>query len=334
MATRKKVTIWGAGATGATMAQRLVEKNIADVVMVDVIPDMPQGKALDIAESAPVIGFEASITGTNDPADSAGSDVVVITSGVARKPGMTREDLLNTNAGIVRDVVGQAVKHSPEAVLIIFANPMDVMCHIALQVSGLPKERVIGQGGMLDTARYRTFIAEATGASVRDVQAWVLGGHTEATMVPLTSNAMVGGVPLTKLLPQEQIDALVQRARNGGAEIVALLKTGSAFYAPAAAVAQMVDAILHERHTILPCAAYLQGEYDVDGLFVGVPVKLGRRGIEEIIEIELTDAERAAFQESAASVQELVDTLARMSEASKEAEPGPGASDGDAEPGR
>lgn len=306
MATRKKVTIWGAGATGATMAQRLVEKNIADVVMVDIIEDMPQGKALDMAESAPILGFEATITGTNDPADSADSDVVVITSGVPRKPGMTREALLNTNAGIVRDVVGHAVKHSPNAVLIIFSNPMDVMCHVALEASGLPKERVIGQGGMLDTARYRTFIAEATGTSVRDVQAWVLGGHTEATMVPLTSNAMVGGVPLTKVLPQETVEALVQRARNGGAEIVALLKTGSAFYAPSAATIAMVEAIVLDEKRVMPCAAYLQGEFGIDDAYVGVMATLGAGGIERIFQPELSEGEMAGMKKAAEAVKELV----------------------------
>jgi malate dehydrogenase len=306
MGNRKKVTIWGAGATGATMAQRLVEKNIADVVMVDIIEDMPQGKALDMAESAPILGFETTITGTNDPADSAGSDVVVVTSGIPRKPGMSREDLLNTNAGIVRDVVGHAVKHSPNAVLIIFSNPMDVMCHVALQASGLPKERVIGQGGMLDTARYRTFIAEATGASVRDVQAWVLGGHTEATMVPLTSNAMVGGVPLTKILPQDQVDALAQRARNGGAEIVALLKTGSAFYAPSAATIAMVEAIVLDEKRVLPCAAYLKGEFGIDDAYVGVMATLGVSGIERILQPELSEQEKEGMRKAAAAVQELV----------------------------
>lgn len=308
-AKHKKVTIWGAGATGATMAQRMVEKNIADVVMVDVVPDMPQGKALDIAESAPVLGFEASITGTNDPADSAGSDVVIITSGIPRKPGMTREDLLNTNAGIVRSVVADAVKHSPDAVLIIFANPMDVMCHVALQASGLPKERVIGQGGMLDSARYRTFIAEATGASVRDVQAWVLGGHTEATMVPLTSNAMVGGVPLAKLLPKEQIDALVQRARNGGAEIVALLKTGSAFYAPSAATIAMAEAIILDERRVLPCAAYLSGEFGIHDAYAGVMAELGANGIGRILQPELSSEEQAGMEKAAAAVKELLGVI-------------------------
>ena len=306
MGNRKKVTIWGAGATGATMAQRLVEKNIADVVMVDIIEDMPQGKALDMAESAPILGFETTITGTNDPADSAGSDVVVITSGIPRKPGMSREDLLNTNASIVRDVVGHAVKHSPNAVLIIFSNPMDVMCHVALQASGLPRERVIGQGGMLDTARYRTFIAEATGASVRDVHAWVLGGHTEATMVPLTSNAVVAGVPLTKILPQDKVDALAHRARNGGAEIVGLLKTGSAFYAPSAATIAMVEAIVLDQKRVLPCAAYLQGEFGINDAYVGVLATLGAGGIERILQPELSAQEMEGMRKAAHAVQELV----------------------------
>jgi malate dehydrogenase len=304
--TRKKVTIWGAGATGATMAQRLVEKNIADVVMIDVIPDMPQGKALDMAQSGPVLGFEADIAGSNDPADSAGSDVVVITSGVPRKPGMTREDLLNTNAGIVREVVRHAVTHSPDAVLIIFANPMDVMCHVALQASGLPKQRVIGQGGMLDTARYRTFIARATGISVRDVQAWVLGGHTEATMVPLTSNAMAGGVPLGKLLSKDQINEVVQRARNGGAEIVSLLKTGSAFYAPSAATVAMVEAIVLDQHRVMPCAAYLDGEFGIRDAYVGVMAELGTGGILRIMQPDLSPEEQAGLKKAAEAVQELI----------------------------
>jgi len=306
MGTRKKVTIWGAGATGATMAQRLVEKNIADVVMVDIIEDMPQGKALDMAESAPILGFETTITGTNDAADSAGSDVVVVTSGVPRKPGMTREDLLNTNAGIVRSVVGEAVKHSPDAILVTFANPMDVMCHVALKASGLPSERVIGQGGMLDTARYRTFIAEATGASVRDVHAWVLGGHTEATMVPLTSNASVGGVPLGELLSKTKIEELVQRARNGGAEIVALLKTGSAFYAPSAATIAMVEAIVLDQWRVMPCACYLQGQYGIRDAYVGVMATLGAGGIQTIHEQPLAEGELAGLRTAAAAVKELV----------------------------
>ncbi|MFN8556901.1 MAG: malate dehydrogenase [Dehalococcoidia bacterium] len=306
MAARKKVTVWGAGMTGATMAQRLVEKNIADVTMIDIIPDMPQGKALDIMESAPVLGFETVLTGTNDPKETADSDVVVITSGVPRKPGMTREDLLNTNAGIVRGVVADAVRYSPNAVLIIFANPMDVMCHVALTASGLPRERVVGQGGMLDTARYRTFIAMATGASVRDVQAWVLGGHTEATMVPVISNATVGGVPLTNLVSQEQAEALAQRARNGGAEIVALLKTGSAYYAPSAATVAMAEAIVLDQKRVIPAAAYLKGEYGIQDAYVGVMIKLGAGGIEQIIETPLSEAETGGMRKAADAVKELV----------------------------
>jgi malate dehydrogenase len=306
LAARKRVTIWGAGATGATMAQRLVEKNICDVTMIDIIPDMPQGKALDIMESAPVLGFETVLTGTNDAADTAGSDVVVITSGVPRKPGMTREDLLNTNAGIVRGVVADAIKHSPNAVFIIFANPMDVMCHIALQAAGVPREKVIGQGGMLDTARYRTFIAMETGASVRDVNAWVLGGHTEATMVPLISNATVGGVPLVQLVGQEKAEALAQRARNGGAEIVALLKTGSAYYAPSAATIAMVEAVVLDQQRVIPAAAYLKGEYGIQDAYVGVMLKLGAKGIEQIIETPLSDSEKAGMQKAADAVKELV----------------------------
>jgi malate dehydrogenase len=306
LASRKKVTIWGAGATGATMAQRLVEKNICDVTMIDIIPDMPQGKALDIMESAPVLGFETVLTGTNDAADTAGSDVVVITSGVPRKPGMTREDLLNTNAGIVRGVMADAIKHSPNAVFIIFANPMDVMCHIALQAAGVRRERVIGQGGMLDTARYRTFIAMETCASVRDVNAWVLGGHTEATMVPLISNATVGGIPLVQLVGQEKAEALAQRARNGGAEIVALLKTGSAYYAPSAATIAMVEAVVLDQQRVIPAAAYLKGEYSINDAYVGVMLKLGAKGIEQIIETPLSDSEKAGMQKAADAVKELV----------------------------
>ncbi len=241
---RRKVTVVGAGMTGGTMAQRLAETGYVDVVLHDIIEGLPQGKALDLAESAPVTGFNGRVTGTNDWKDTAGSDVVVITSGLPRKPGMTREELLNINAGIVRDVASAAVKQSPDAVLIIFANPMDAMCHVTLETTGLPKARVIGQGGMLDSSRYRTFIAWETGASVQDVHAFVYGGHTEATMVPIVSNAMVGGVPLTTLLAKERIEAVVQRARDGGAEVVSLLKTGSAFYAPAAATVEMVESIL------------------------------------------------------------------------------------------
>ena len=303
---RRKVTVVGAGMTGSTMAQRLAETGYIDVVLQDIIEGLPQGKALDLSQSAAVAGFNGSVTGSNDWKNTAGSDVVVITSGVPRKPGMTREELLNINAGIVRDVASATVKHSPDAVLVIFANPMDAMCHVTLETTKLPKNRVIGQGGMLDSSRYRTFIAWETGASVQDVHAFVYGGHTEATMVPIVSNAMVGGVPLTSLLPKESIEAVVQRTRNGGAEIVSLLKTGSAFYAPAAATVEMVESILLNKKRILPCCAYLQGEYGIQDAFVGVPVKLGVGGIEQILEPALADEEMEGLRKAAAAVKELV----------------------------
>ena len=303
---RSKVTIVGAGNTGATMAQILASRGYADVMLIDIIEGLPQGKALDIAEGAPWVGFSSSVSGTNDWADTAGSDVVVVTSGVARRPGMTREDLLGTNAGIVRSVVGQAVEHSPDAVFVIFANPMDAMCHVALQASGLPAARIVGQGGMLDSARYRTFIALETGASPRDVAAWVLGGHTEATMVPVVSNATVGGVPLTQLLPPERVRAVVERTTRGGAEIVGLLKSGSAFTAPAFSTIEMVEAILLDEKRVLPACALLQGQYGVEGGYVGVPVLLGAGGVEEIYEIPLAADEAAAMREAGDAVKELV----------------------------
>jgi malate dehydrogenase len=303
---RAKVTIVGAGMTGGTMAQRLAETGFADVVLHDIIEGLPQGKALDLGESAPHIGFDARVTGTNDWKDTAGSTVVVITSGVPRKPGMTREELLNINAGIVRDVAKNAVKHSPDAVYIIFANPMDVMCHVALEATGLPAKRVIGQGGMLDSARYRTFIAWATDASVEDVHAQVLGGHTEATMVPIVSTAHVGGVPLPSLLPRDKIDAVVQRAKNGGAEVVSLLKTGSAFYAPAAATIEMVEAVLLDKKRIIPCATSTSGEYDIKDTFVGLPVKLGAAGIEKVYAPPLWDDEIEGIRKAAESTKELL----------------------------
>jgi len=292
--------------TGGTMAQRLAETGYVDVVLQDIIEGLPQGKALDLAESAPQIGFNARITGSNDWADTKGSDVVVITSGVPRKPGMTREELLSINAGIVRDVATSAVKQSPGAVFIIFANPMDAMCHVTVDATGLPKSRVIGQGGMLDSARYRTFIAWETGASVEDVHAQVLGGHTEATMVPIVSTAHVGGVPLTTLLPKEKIEACVQRAKNGGAEIVSLLKTGSAFYAPAAATAEMVEAVLLDKKRILPCAVYADGQYGIRDAFVGLPLKLGAGGIEAVYEPPLWDDEVEGIRKAAEATKELV----------------------------
>ena len=303
---RSKVTIVGAGNTGATMAQILASRGYADVTLIDIIEGLPQGKALDIAEGAPWVGFSSSVSGTNDWADTAGSDIVVVTSGVARRPGMTREDLLGTNAGIVRSVVGQAVEHSPDAVLIIFANPMDAMCHVALEASGLPASRVVGQGGMLDSTRYRTFIAMELGVSVRDVSAWVLGGHTEATMVPIVSTATVGGVPLSALMAQDRIDAVVDRTTKGGAEIVDLLKTGSAFTAPAAATIEMVDAILRDERRILPCCTLLDGQWGIENAYVGAPVLLGAGGILEVYEPPLAASEAAAIRAAGAAVLELV----------------------------
>ncbi|MYB42210.1 MAG: malate dehydrogenase [Chloroflexi bacterium] len=303
---RSKVTIVGAGNTGATMAQILASRGYADVMLIDIVEGLPQGKALDIAEGAPWVGFSSSVSGTNDWADTAGSDVVVVTSGVARRPGMTREDLLGTNAGIVRSVVAQAVEHSPDAVLIIFANPMDAMCHVALETSGLPVARVIGQGGMLDSTRYRTFIAMELGVSVRDVSAWVLGGHTEATMVPIVSTATVGGVPLTALMAQDRIEAVVDRTMKGGAEIVGLLKTGSAFTAPAAATIEMVDAILRDERRILPCCTLLDGQWGIENAYVGAPVLLGAGGILEVYEPPLDASEVAAIQAAGEAVLELV----------------------------
>jgi malate dehydrogenase len=303
---RQRVTIVGAGMTGSAMAQMMAFRGYADVVLVDIIQGLPQGKALDIAEASPWAAFSTSVRGTNDWRETAGSDLVVITSGVPRKPGMTREDLLGTNASIVRSVVSVAVEHSPQAVLIVFANPMDAMCHVALEASGLPKERVIGQGGMLDTGRYRTFIAMETGASVRDVTAWVYGGHTEATMVPIVSNATVGGVPITRLMNSKRVEAVVNRTKRGGAEIVELLKTGSAFIAPAAATLQMVDAILRDERRVLPCCALLTGQWGIRNAYVGAPVQLGTGGIQKILAPPLSDDELADIRTAGRAVRELV----------------------------
>lgn len=305
---RNKVTIVGAGNVGGTTAQRIAEAGLADVVLVDIIEGLPQGKALDLAEAAPILGHDAHILGTNDYSETSGSHVVVITSGLARQPGMSRDDLLAKNAGIVRSVVEQATPRSPDAILVVVTNPLDAMCHVALAASGFPRERVVGMAGLLDSARFRAFIAMELGVSVTSTHASVLGGHGDA-MVPLPRHSTVAGVPIDELLSAEQIDRLVTRTRNGGAEIVGLLKTGSAYYAPAASTYRMVDAILNDRKEILPCAALLQGEYGFDGLFVGVPVRLGRGGIEQIVEIELTAEEHAALQASAASVRDLVDKL-------------------------
>jgi malate dehydrogenase len=306
---RFKVTVVGAGNVGATTAQRIFEKGYADVVLVDVVEDMPQGKALDMLESGPVVGTDAQITGSNGYAETADSDVVVITAGIARKPGMSRDDLLLTNMKIVGSVTKEVAKHSPNAILVVVSNPLDAMVQHAWKVSGFPKERVVGMAGILDTARFRTFLAQELNVSVTNVAAYVLGGHGD-TMVPLVGSTTVGGVPVSKLIKKDRLDSIVQRARDGGAEIVKLLKTGSAYYAPSAAVAQMVDAILLDRKMILPCAAMLDGEYGARGVYAGVPVRLGRKGAEEIIEVELTAGEKAGFQKSVDAVKELIEVMA------------------------
>ncbi len=307
---RDKVTVIGAGNVGATTAQRIAEAGLADVVLIDIVEGLPQGKGLDLAEAAPVVAHDAAVLGTNDYADTAGSDVIVVTSGLARQPGMSRDDLLTKNAGIVRSVVEQAAAVSPEAIIVVVTNPLDAMCHVAMDASGFPRERVIGMAGVLDSARFRTFIARELGVSVEDTHAFVLGGHGD-TMVPLSRYSTVAGVPITELLPADRVRALEERTANGGAEVVALLKTGSAFYAPAASTFEMVDAILRDRKRVLPCAVLLHGEFRTRDLFVGVPVVLGRNGMERVFEIELTDDERAAFQRSADAVRELVEVLAR-----------------------
>ncbi len=305
---KKKVTIIGAGNVGATTAHLLALKGYCDVVLQDIVEGLPQGKALDMLEAGPVEGYDGQITGTNGWDETAGSDVIVVTSGIARKPGMSRDDLLNTNAGIVGGVVKEAAAMSPDAVIVIVTNPMDAMCHVALKASGFPKARVIGQGGVLDTARFRTFIAQEVGVSVKEVEAYVLGGHGD-TMVPLTRFTTVAGVPIADMLPKERVDQIVQRTRDGGAEIINYLKTGSAYYAPASGVVAMVDSILLDRKRILPCATLLEGEYGVEGLYIGVPVKLSSNGVEEIVQIELTEEEKGMLNHSADAVQELVDIL-------------------------
>ncbi len=302
------VTVIGAGNVGATTAQRIVEQGLADVWLVDIVEGLPQGKALDLAQAAPVVGHDMSVRGTNDYADTAGSDVIVVTSGLARQPGMSRDDLMAKNAGIVRSVVEQSVAYSPDAIVVVVTNPLDAMCHIALEASGLPSDRVVGMAGVLDSSRFRAFIAMELGVSVTNTCAFVMGGHGD-TMVPLPRYSTVGGVPITELMEPDRIEALVERTRNGGAEIVSLLKTGSAFYAPASSVAIMIDAIVNDRHMVLPCAAYLEGQYGVDGLYVGVPTRLGGNGVEGVVEIGLTADEQAQFEHSAQAVQGLVDKL-------------------------
>ena len=305
---RNKVTVVGAGNVGATAAQRIFERGYADVVLVDIVEGLPQGKALDLLESGPVVGTDSNIIGTNSYDETAGSDIVVITSGVARKPGMSRDDLLFTNRNIVGSVTREVVQRSPDAVLIIVTNPLDAMAQHAYEVAGLPRSRVIGMAGILDTARFRTFLAQELDVSVQDVHAYVLGGHGD-TMVPLVGSTNVGGVPISQLLSADRVQAIVERTQNGGGEIVQLLKSGSAYYAPAASIAQMVEAILLDRRQVVPCCVLLEGEYGIDGLFVGVPVKLGAGGMQEIVQVQLTDEEQAALQGSADAVRELVDVL-------------------------
>ncbi len=306
----RKVTIIGSGHVGATAARSIADKELADVVLLDILEGVPQGKGLDMLQACPIEGSDSRVLGTNDYADTADSDVVVITAGLARKPGMSRDDLLQKNAGIIRAVTAEVVKHSPDSIIIPVTNPLDAMCHVVYRESGFPRERVVGMAGVLDSARMRTFIADALQVSVENTHAFVLGGHGD-TMVPLPRYSTVAGVPITQLLDQATIDAIVTRTANGGAEIVKLLGTGSAFYAPGSAVVEMVDAILKDKKKILPCAVLLRGEYGIRDLFVGVPVKLGAAGAEQVLEIKLEPEEQAALDKSAAAVKDLVDMLGR-----------------------
>ena len=308
---RSKVTVVGAGNVGATLAQRIAERGYADVVLVDIVEGLPQGKGLDMAQSAPVLGFDSRITGANSYEATAGSDIVIITAGIARKPGMSRDDLLQTNMKIVGGVTEQVVKYSPNSILLVVSNPLDAMAHLTLKRSGFPRNRVIGMAGVLDTARFRTFLAMELGVSVEDIQAYVLGGHGD-TMVPLVRYTSCAGIPVSELIEKERLESIVQRTRDGGAEIVSLLKTGSAYYAPSAAAAQMVESILLDKKRILPCAVQLDGEYNIKGLFIGVPVKLGAKGCEQIIEIKLTPEEQAQLDKSASAVKELVEAMDRL----------------------
>jgi len=308
---KQKVTVVGAGNVGATVAQRLAEKELCDVVLIDIIEGVPQGKALDLTEAAPIEKHDAHLTGTNSYEASAKSDIVIITAGIPRKPGMSRDDLLSTNRGIIKSVTREVVKYSPNAILIIVSNPLDAMCHVAMEESGFPKQRVIGMAGVLDAARFRAFLSMELNVSVENIQALVLGGHGD-TMVPLPRFSTVAGVPITELISPERIEELVKRTRNGGAEIVGLLKPGSAYYAPASAAVEMAESILKDKKKILPCAAYLEGEYGISKLFVGVPVVLGLRGIEQIIELKLFAEEQQLLHKSAMAVQELVDAMKKM----------------------
>ncbi len=308
----KKVTVIGAGNVGATAAQRLAEKELCDVVLIDVVDGVPQGKALDLTEAAPIEKHDAHLTGTGEYEASAGSDIVIITAGMPRKPGMSRDDLLAINKRIVKEVTEKVVRYSPEAILIVVSNPLDAMCHVAYETSGFPRNRVIGMAGVLDAARFCAFIALELKVSVENVHAFVLGGHGD-TMVPLPRYSTVAGIPVTELIPPERLEALVERTRNGGAEIVGLLKTGSAYSAPASAAVAMAEAILKDKKKILPCAAYLEGEFGIRDLFVGVPVKLGKKGMEEVMTIKLTTAEQSALERSAAAVRELVEAMKTLS---------------------
>ena len=305
---RKKVTIVGAGNVGATAAHWIASKELADVVLIDIMEGVPQGKGLDLREAMPVEKRDCNVLGTNDYADTANSDIVVITAGIPRKPGMSRDDLLKTNHGIMQDVVGKVVKHSPDCIIIVVSNPLDAMAQAAFKMSGFKRHRVLGMAGVLDSARFRTFIADELNVSVENVTAFVLGGHGD-TMVPLPRYSTVAGIPITELIEKTKLDALVDRTRNGGAEIVKYLKTGSAYYAPSASAVEMVEAILKDKKKILPCAVYLEGEYGISGLYVGVPCKLGANGLEQIIEIKLTPEEQAELNKSAAAVKELVSVI-------------------------
>jgi malate dehydrogenase len=308
---RRKITVVGAGNVGATTAQRLAERDYADVVLVDIVEGMPQGKALDLNQAGPVVGYEPNIVGTNGYEETSGSDIVVITSGLPRKPGMSRDDLLSANRDIVGGVTREVSERSPDSIIICVTNPLDAMCHVTLDVSGFPRQRVVGMAGILDSARFRTFLAWELGVSARDVTGFVLGGHGD-TMVPIVSYTNVAGVPVSQKIGAARLEEIVQRTRDGGAEVVKLLKSGSAYYAPSAAVVEMVDSILHDQKRVLPCAALCNGEYAIDGLFVGVPVKLGKAGVEEIIEIELSEDEQADLHRSADAVRELVDAMAAL----------------------
>jgi malate dehydrogenase len=306
--SRTRITVVGAGNVGATTAQRLAERDYADVVLVDIVEGLPQGKALDLNQSGPVVGYEPTVTGTNGYDETAGSQICVITSGRARTPGMSRDDLLRTNQEIVADVTSNLAERSPEAVIIVVTNPLDAMCQVAYTVAGFPRERVIGMAGVLDTARFRTFLAWELGVSARDVTGFVLGGHGDQ-MVPVVSYTNVAGIPVSNLIEAERLEEIVQRTRGGGAEVVKLLKSGSAYYAPSAAVCEMVDSIVHDQKRVLPCAAYLQGEYGLDGLYMGVPCRLGSTGLEEVVEITLSADERGQLERSADAVRELIGVM-------------------------